>query len=209
MDTNFLNPILAKQIYQDEELNKAIKTEIIKFGGVDDLDFWYGWQYEGNDYDLNVYDYTVYGKDALCVIAYAVEFIDGFYTANYEKVAAKIFLDKSEWQRCINGISLYQSYNSLVQEVTAIFHQHLANGLTYQCDDSMTDEEIEANAIKIDYNCACPVNEHNDIGYLIAIDKNGIEVMTKEYERTTLSFDMLNNLLSKIMVVEKLTECNN
>ncbi|MBS9781914.1 MAG: hypothetical protein KGV56_05400 [Gammaproteobacteria bacterium] len=206
MDKNFLNPILAKQIYQDEKLNKAITNEIIKFGGVDDLDFWYGWQYEGNDYDLNVYDYTEYGKDVLCIVAYIVEFIDGFYTANYEKVAAKIFLDKTEWQRCINGISLHQSYNSLAQEVEAIFKLHIANGLTYQYDDSMTDEEIEANAIKIDYNCAYPVSNHSDIGYLIAIDNSGIEIMTKEYERTTLSFDMLNNLVSKIMIVEKLTD---
>lgn len=96
MKQYLFNKELQEQVYKDVRLKSAILNEI-HHNGVDGLDMWCGFCYQGVGYDLNIYDYAEYGKDAICVITYIVVQRDGEFTGDYEKIVAKIFLDKKEW----------------------------------------------------------------------------------------------------------------
>lgn len=99
-----------------------------------------------------------------------------------------------------------KAYYDLSNTVDEAFSDAIQAGKEYQFEDKDDVDKVEEYAETVEYNSSGFYHDHVDIGYVVAIDNSGIDIMTKENEVGTIPYAYLNGLLDKITVVEKLTD---
>lgn len=99
-----------------------------------------------------------------------------------------------------------QAYYDLSNTVDSAFYEAIQAGKEYQFEDKDDVDKVEEYAETVEYNSSGFYHDHVDIGYVVAIDSCGIDILTKENEVGTIPYSYLNSLLDKITIVEKLTD---
>lgn len=208
MKHDILYKTLMQHLNEDTPLHQELCNQIAQ-NGTEGLNFWYDWRFEDNHYHVNVFDGAENGEDSICLLVYETE-IDGTFVKTFcETVIASIHLDKSEWARRVASRTLRLLLTSLSDEIDKTYHQFIEKGMCYQFPAQTDNDDIEKNAEQIYYDCTFSTELHVDLGYLIAINQDGIEILTEEHERTIIDFSMISDLPSKLVLIEKLTESQN
>ncbi len=204
------NKELQEQVYKDIRLKSAILNEI-HHNGVDGLDMWWCFRYQRKYYNLNIYDYAEYGKDSICITAYIIGERYRELGDNYEKIVANIFLDKKEWLQLSHVYKQYTkmkalqySYLRTDAELDEFFKDLIKSGYTYQFEQKGNSNSITENAAKIIYNATPCLEDNIEVGYLLKVDGQGIQLFTKDEGITTFEYTLLNDIQSKLKIIEKL-----
>ncbi len=191
-------------------MKSAILNEI-SHNGIDKLDIRCGFCYKDAEYDLNIYDYAEYGKDAICVVAYPIEKVSDEYVTNHSNIVANIFLDKKEWLQLSHVYkqhtkmkALQYSYLQTDAEIDELFKELIKNGYSYQFEQQGGTDCITKNAVKIIFNATACLKDNIEIGYLLKVDSQGIQIFTRDKEIIMLDYDFLDDTRSKLTVIEKL-----
>lgn len=99
-----LNDKILKDLTTEEHPLRQALVGYINRRGVDNLEWWYDWECDGNDYDVNVYHNL--DEDNFGVIVYATWFDGKFLQTDSNKVVARTSLDKATWRE-IAGQALH------------------------------------------------------------------------------------------------------